>query len=63
MRTLVHAARLTPEPSGAVTTAAILFHQEQLLPYRKVVAVMSGGNVEPKVLSSILHETVLAGGA
>jgi threonine dehydratase len=63
MRMLVHSARLTPEPSGAVTTAAILFHQEQLLPYRKVVAVMSGGNVEPEVLSSILNETVLAGGA
>ena len=57
MRTMVHTARLTPEPSGAVTTAAVLFHQEQLLPYRKVVAVMSGGNVEPEVLSSILSET------
>jgi threonine dehydratase len=57
MRTMVHTARLTPEPSGAVTTAAVLFHQERLLPYRKVVAVMSGGNVEPEVLSSILSET------
>jgi len=57
MRTMVHTARLTPEPSGAVTTAAVLFHQEQLLPYRKLVAVMSGGNVEPEVLSSILSET------
>ena len=27
MRTLLHSARLTPEPSGAVTTAAMLFHQ------------------------------------
>jgi threonine dehydratase len=61
MRTMVHTARLTPEPSGAVTTAAVLFHQEQLLPYRKVVAVMSGGNVEPEVLSSILGETVATG--
>jgi threonine dehydratase len=53
MRSL-YKAGLTPEPSGAVTTAAVLFHQEKLLPYLKVVAVMSGGNVEPEVLRSIL---------
>ena len=54
MRVLLYQARLTPEPSGAVTTAAILFHQEQLLPFRNVVVVMSGGNVEPKVLQRVL---------
>jgi threonine dehydratase len=54
VRMLVHTARLTPEPSGAVTTAALLFHQRELLPYRKAVAVMSGGNVEPEVLRAIL---------
>src|SRR6201996_8615759 len=37
MRTLLHVARLTPEPSGAVTTAAMLFHQAEVLPYRKAV--------------------------
>jgi len=63
MRTMVHSAKLTPEPSGAVTTAAVLFHQQQLLPYRKVVAVMSGGNVEPEVLSAILNENAVAGKA
>jgi threonine dehydratase len=55
MRRLLHGARLTPEPSGAVTTAAILSHQTELLPYRKAVVIMSGGNVEPAVLQSILH--------
>lgn len=35
---------ITAEPSGAVTTAALLFHEPELLPYRKVVAVMSGRN-------------------
>jgi threonine dehydratase len=54
MRRLVFDARLTPEPSGAATTAALLFHTPELLPYRKVVAVMSGGNVEPELLASIL---------
>lgn len=54
MRVLLYQARLTPEPSGAVTTAALLFHQEQLLPFRNVVVVMSGGNVEPEVLRRVL---------
>jgi threonine dehydratase len=56
MRALLHTARLTPEPSGAVTTAAILFHQTDLLPYRQAVAVMSGGNVEPEMLRAILAD-------
>ncbi len=55
MRTL-YAGGLTPEPSGAVTTAAVLFHQTELLPYRKVVAILSGGNVEPEVLRAILAD-------
>jgi threonine dehydratase len=54
MRVLAHSARLTPEPSGAATTAAILFHELELLPYRKAVVVMSGGNVEPAVLRAVL---------
>jgi threonine dehydratase len=56
MRTLLHATRLTPEPSGACAAAGMLFHRDQLLPFRKVVIVMSGGNVEPQVLQSVLAE-------
>jgi threonine dehydratase len=56
MRTLLYGARLTPEPSGACSAAGILFHREQLLPFRKIVVVMSGGNVEPEVLTSVLAE-------
>ncbi|HUB19151.1 MAG TPA: threonine/serine dehydratase [Acidobacteriaceae bacterium] len=56
MRTLLYAARLTPEPSGACSAAGILFHRDQLLPFRKAVVVMSGGNVEPEVLESVLAE-------
>ena len=44
---VLHTAGLTAEPSGAVTTAAVLFHEKELLPYRKVVVVMSGGNYLP----------------
>ena len=54
MRVLLYQARLTPEPSGAVTAAAMLFHREQLLPFRNAVLVMSGGNVEPEVLRRVI---------
>ncbi|MFP5228503.1 MAG: threonine/serine dehydratase [Acidobacteriota bacterium] len=56
MRMLLYSARLTPEPSGACSAAGILFHRDQLLPFRKAVVVMSGGNVEPQVLESVLAE-------
>jgi threonine dehydratase len=56
MRAIVATARLVPEPSGAVTTAALLFHAAQLPPYRKAVAVLSGGNVDPKILAEVLTE-------
>jgi threonine dehydratase len=56
MRVLLHQARLTPEPSGAVTTAAMIFHHDQLLPFKNAALIMSGGNVEPEVLQRILSE-------
>jgi threonine dehydratase len=37
-------AGIRAEPSGAASAAAVLFHEKELLPYRKVVVVMSGGN-------------------
>ncbi|HEX5234013.1 MAG TPA: threonine/serine dehydratase [Silvibacterium sp.] len=40
-------AGITAEPSGAAATAGVLFHETELLPYRRVVAVMSGGNYSP----------------
>jgi threonine dehydratase len=54
MRVLLYSARLTPEPSGAASAAGLLFHASDLLPFRKAVVVMSGGNVEPEVLQSVL---------
>jgi threonine dehydratase len=58
MRRLIFGARLVPEPSGAVALAAALFHPEQLPSARQTVAIMSGGNVEPSVLRSVLEEEV-----
>src|SRR5208282_4025077 len=57
MRAIVAATRLGPEPSGAVATAALLFHANQLPAYRKVVAVVSGGNVDPALLAEVLTES------
>ncbi len=56
MRAIVAATRLVPEPSGAVSTAALLFHASELPTYRKAVAVVSGGNVDPAVLAQVLTE-------
>jgi len=56
MRAIVAATRLVPEPSGAVSTAALLFHANQLPPWRKAVAVVSGGNVDPAMLADVLTE-------
>ncbi len=56
MRAIVAATRLVPEPSGAVATAALLFHAHQLPSYLKAVAVVSGGNVDPALLADVLTE-------
>ncbi|HTV82104.1 MAG TPA: threonine/serine dehydratase [Acidobacteriaceae bacterium] len=56
MLTLLYAARLTPEPSGAAAAAGLLFHRARLPSFCKAVIVMSGGNVEPDVLASVLVE-------
>jgi len=57
MRAIVAATRLVPEPSGAVSMAALLFHGDQLPVYRKAVAVVSGGNVDPVMLAEVLTES------
>ena len=57
MRAIVAATRLVPEPSGAVATAALLFHGSQLPAYTTAVAVISGGNVDPVMLAEILTQT------
>jgi threonine dehydratase len=56
MRAIVAATRLVPEPSGAVAAAALLFHAAELPPYKTAAAVVSGGNVDPRLLAQILSE-------
>ncbi|HEV2322621.1 MAG TPA: threonine/serine dehydratase [Terracidiphilus sp.] len=57
MRAIVGTTRLVPEPSGAVTTAALLFHAGELPEYRKAAAIVSGGNVDPALLADVLTES------
>ena len=54
MRHIAWDARLIAEPSGAVATAALLFHAPELPPHRTAVAIVSGGNAEPATLLRVL---------
>lgn len=54
MRRMITTAKLVPEPSGAVTFAAFLFHGSELPKATKHVAVVSGGNIEPALLAEVL---------
>lgn len=50
---IARGARLVAEPSGAVSVAGYL-HRSAELPQGKTVAVVSGGNLEPRTLAAIL---------
>ena len=56
VRRMVKGARVVAEPSGAVTFAAWLFHQDELPASKKTVAIVSGGNIEPQLLAQIITE-------
>ncbi len=56
MRRLALRVRLVVEPSGAVPFAAYLFHQDKLPTTQINAAVISGGNVEPHLLASVLAD-------
>ena len=62
MRQLLFSARILAEPSGAVTTAAAMFHAHEIDPSETpasgtTVAVVSGGNIEPQLFAEILAAT------
>ena len=61
IRRMATEARIIAEPSGAVTFAGWLFHRDELPASKKTVAVVSGGNIEPQLLSQILTEDGAAG--
>ena len=53
IRVYLRHSDLVPEPSGAVTLAAALFHAAEMPKAKKVVVVLSGGNIEPSLLDSL----------
>jgi threonine dehydratase len=54
MRSLYARAKLACEPSGAAAVAALLAGKIESEPGSPVVAVVSGGNADPKVAAGIL---------
>jgi len=60
VRRLAANPKTLAEPSGAVAVAAFLFRKEQLPSTTFNVAVISGGNIEPKMLQEIQGETLRA---
>jgi threonine dehydratase len=55
MRQIMTGARLMAEPSGAVTMAAWMFHRAELPASSKTVAIISGGNADPKQVAEVLE--------
>jgi threonine dehydratase len=55
MRQVMTGARLMTEASGAVTMAAWMFHRAELPASRKTVAILSGGNADPKQVAEMLE--------
>ncbi len=49
MQVMLAATGMVAEPSGAVTMAAALFHHGELPQCDRMVAVLSGGNIEPEM--------------
>ncbi|MGH3714529.1 MAG: threonine ammonia-lyase [Micromonosporaceae bacterium] len=53
---LARDAEVTAEPSGAVATAAYLYKRDEL-PAGKTVAIVSGGNIDPGLLRTIVTQS------
>ncbi len=55
-RRVVLEARLVVEPTAVLGLAAWLFRRAELPPARRVVAVLTGGNLDPELLRELLAE-------
>jgi threonine dehydratase len=61
VRFLFVEAELAAEPSGAATTAALL--SSRVRPAGPTVAVLTGGNIDPNLLHSLVHPSASSGQA
>jgi len=55
-RIILQATNIVAEPSGAVTLAAALFHAHELPPAKRIVAIVSGGNIDPALKAQLESE-------
>jgi threonine dehydratase len=55
IRRLAREVRLIAEPGGAAAVAAWLFHAGEMPAAARPVAVLSGGNIDPELLASVLR--------
>ena len=60
MRLYLRHSELIPEPSGAVTLAAALFHAAELPNAKKIVVILSGRNADPLLLRSLQQSNATA---
>ena len=60
MRVYLRHSDLIPEPSGAVTLAAALFHAHELPEAKKIVVILSGRNVDPTLLRGLQESNATA---
>ena len=56
LQVLLHATDIAAEPSGAVTLAAALFCAARLKSAERIVAVISGGNLDPALRATLAAE-------
>jgi threonine dehydratase len=56
LRILLSATAIVAEPSGAVALAAALFHTDELPKAKKIVAIVSGGNLDPALKAELEAE-------
>ena len=53
MKLLAKNPETMAEPSGAVAAAGFLFHRDEVAEIKLSVAIISGGNIEPKMLEDL----------
>jgi threonine dehydratase len=55
-RIILGCTGIVAEPSGAVTLAAALFHADELPTAQRIVAIVSGGNIDPALKAELESE-------
>ncbi len=59
LQIVLKATAIVAEPSGAVALAAALFHAHELPAAQRVVAIVSGGNLDPDLQAELVEETAV----